>query len=498
MSDFDNEKKDGQARPDYYQPNQNASGTYYNPPQNEQSQDSNTTYHYSYANNNQQAGSNYYEPPQNDNNSQNGNSPKPPKKNKAGKIVAIILVICAFVAVVGVVLSATGVIDSSKNSVNNNSTSQSQDSSSDVKTNDSNSVETKDSSGNLTVAGVAQKVMDSCVGITVYSQQQEAYNYFYNYGNNSDSSSSSDPQKSGEGSGIIMSESNGKTYILTCAHVISGGTKFTVTLNNKKEYDATMVAYDSQTDIGVLSIKATGLQVAEFANSDNLAVGEQVVAIGCPGGLEFMNSLTSGYISALDRPISSNIGYDNKCIQVDAAINPGNSGGALFNMQGQVIGVNSSKIAATEYEGMGFAVPSDTAISTANSLIKSGYVEGRAKLGITYVQLTKYSNYSAILSALEEKGYKDAEGTMVINSIDGSSDLASKDVKQYDMIVAVNGKTMTSTDVLTSVLADSKPGDTVKLTIARIENNEIKIKNVECKLMESKGESTTTNNNSGN
>ena len=201
-----------------------------------------------------------------------------------------------------------------------------------------------------------------------------------------------------------------------------------------------------------------------------------------------MNSLTSGYISALDRPISSNIGYDNKCIQVDAAINPGNSGGALFNMQGQVIGVNSSKI----------AVPSDTSISTANSLIKSGYVEGRAKLGITYVQLTKYSNYSAILSALEEKGYKDAEGTMVINSIDGSSDLASKDVKQYDMIVAVNGKTMTSTDVLTSVLADSKPGDTVKLTIARIENNEIKIKNVECKLMESKGESTATNNNSGN
>ena len=95
MGDFDNEKKDGQSRPDYYQPNQKAGGTYYNPPQNEQAQDSNTTYHYSYANNNQQAGSNYYEPPQNDNNSQSGNSPKPPKKNKAGKIVAIILVICA-------------------------------------------------------------------------------------------------------------------------------------------------------------------------------------------------------------------------------------------------------------------------------------------------------------------------------------------------------------------------------------------------------------------
>lgn len=510
MSDFDNEKNDGQARPDYYQPNQNGGQTYYNPPQNEQN-NNNTTYHYSYANNSQSndanysngnaGNNNYYQPPKNDDRKPegNGNSPKQPKKKLgAGKIVAIILVICAVIAVVGIVLTTTGVIDSNKNSSNSSSTSQSQDSGSDIKTNDSNSVETKDSNGNLTVAGVAKKVMDSCVGITVYSEQQASYNYFYNYSNNgSDNSSSSDPEKSGEGSGIIMSEKNGKTYILTCAHVISDGTKFTVTLNNKKEYDATMVAYDSQTDIGVLSIDATGLQVAEFANSDNLAVGEQVIAIGCPGGLEFMNSLTSGYISALDRPISSNIGYDNKCIQVDAAINPGNSGGALFNMQGQVIGVNSSKIAATEYEGMGFAVPSDTAIATANSLIKSGYVEGRAKVGITYVPLTKYSNYSAILSALEEKGYKDAQGTMVINSIDGSSDLASKDVKQYDMIVAINGKTMTSTDVLTSVLADSKPGDTIKLTIARIENNNIKIKTVECKLMESKGDSSSQSNSSG-
>ena len=484
MSDFDNEKTGGQERPDYYQPNQNEGQTYYTPPQNEQA-DNNTTYHYSYAGKAQEnqesysntsnyssGNGNYYQPPQNDNNqnAENGNSPKPPKKKPgAGKIVAIILVICAFVAAVGIVLSTTGVIDSGKTSQNNSSTSQSQDSGSDVKTNDSNSVQTKDSSGNLTVAGVAKKVMDSCVGITVYSEKQASYNYFYNYGNNDgNNSSNSDPEKSGEGSGIIMSEKNGKTYILTCAHVISEGTKFTVTLNNKKEYDAKMVAYDSQTDIGVLSIDATGLQVAEFANSDNLAVGEQVIAIGCPGGLEFMNSLTSGYISALDRPISSNIGYDNKCIQVDAAINPGNSGGALFNMQGQVIGVNSSKIAATEYEGMGFAVPSDTAIATANSLIKSGYVEGRAKLGITYLPLTKYSNYSAILSALEEKGYKNAQGTMVINSVDGSSDLASKDVKQYDMIVAINGKTMTSTDVLTSVLADSKPGDTVKLTLSLI------------------------------
>ena len=202
-----------------------------------------------------------------------------------------------------------------------------------------------------------------------------------------------------------------------------------------------------------------------------------------------MNSVTSGYVSAIDRPVSSKIGYDNKCIQTDAAINPGNSGGALFNMQGQVIGINSSKIASTEYEGMGFAVPSNTAVSTANSLIKSGYVEGRAKLGITYNNISSYSNASAILSALSEKGYKDANGTMVIGEVSSDSDLANKDIKQYDMIVAVNGTTMTDTDVMTSVLSDSKPGDTIKLTIARIENNQIKTFDVECKLVESKGSS---------
>lgn len=234
-------------------------------------------------------------------------------------------------------------------------------------------------------------------------------------------------------------------------------------------------------------LETTGLQAATFADSKGLTVGEQVVAIGCPGGLEFKNSVTSGYISALDRPVESSIGYDNECIQTDAAINPGNSGGALFNMQGQVIGINSSKIASTEYEGMGFAVPSSTAVDTANSLIKNGYVAGRAKIGVTYNTITSYNNADAILSALTEKGFKNAKGTMVINQVSSDSDLAGKQVKQYDMIVAVNGKTMTSTDVMTQVLSDSKPGDTIKLTIARIEDNQIKTFKVDCKLIESKG-----------
>lgn len=412
---------------------------------------------------------------------ENGN-PIPQKKNKTTMIICIVIAICAAIAVVGLVASTTSKSGSdSKETTTASSSAQ-------VKTEEQESVPTKDNSGNYTVAGVAQNNMDSCVGITVYSQAS-SYSSFYGYGSDSNSSSDGNQTKSSEGSGVLMLEDGGKTYIMTCAHVISGGSSFTVTLNDGTEYDASMVAYDSQTDIGVLSINATGLKIATFANSDSVAVGEQVVAIGCPGGIEFMNSVTSGYVSAIDRPVSSKIGYDNKCIQTDAAINPGNSGGALFNMQGQVIGINSSKIASTEYEGMGFAVPSNTAVSTANSLIKSGYVEGRAKLGITYNNISSYSNASAILSALSEKGYKDANGTMVIGEVSSDSDLANKDIKQYDMIVAVNGTTMTDTDVMTSVLSDSKPGDTIKLTIARIENNQIKTFDVECKLVESKGSS---------
>ena len=135
----------------------------------------------------------------------------------------------------------------------------------------------------------------------------------------------------------------------------------------------------------------------------------------------------------------------------------------------------------------GVILEGSTAVDTANSLIKNGYVAGRAKIGVTYNTITSYNNADAILSALTEKGFKNAKGTMVINQVSSDSDLAGKQVKQYDMIVAVNGKTMTSTDVMTQVLSDSKPGDTIKLTIARIENNQIKTFKVDCKLIENKG-----------
>ena len=414
-------------------------------------------------------------------------APKPPKKkNKALKVVIIVAIVVVAVSIFGIAAAMVGNNSSSGSSESTTQSDSADSTKGGAKINDSKGdVATKDNNGNLTVAGVAEKNIDSCVLISVYSEQNSYYD-FYNFGQSQDSGSD-EQTLSGEGSGVIMSENGGTTYIMTAAHVISDGSTFKVTTNDGKTYDATIVGYDSQTDIGVLSIKASGLQVAEFANSDDIVVGEQAVVIGCPGGSKFMNSVTTGIVSALDRPVSSSIGYDNECIQTDAAINPGNSGGALFNMSGQVIGINSSKIASTDYEGMGFAVPSNTAVKTANSLIKNGYVAGRAKLGITYNTITNASNASAILAALEQKGFKDAEGTMIIGEVDSESDLANKDVRQYDMIVAINGKTMTSTDVLTNILSKSSPGDTVTLTIARIENNNLKIFDVKCKLIESKG-----------
>ena len=415
----------------------------------------------------------------------------PKKKRKAVIVIILIGVLCFAVAVAGMAIAgshSSAKPDDSGSSIfdfnidgddSDDSTTDSDDAQASVVGSDE--AAKTDKEGNLTAAGVAAEATDACVGITVYTEQS-AYSYFYNYGQqNSDGGKTA----SGEGSGVIMSEANGKTYIMTCAHVIADGSSFTVTLDDDTEYEASLVGYDSQTDIGVLSINATGLSIAEFGDSDDIEVGEECVAIGCPGGLQFKNSVTKGIVSALDVPVSSSIGYSNECIQVDAAINPGNSGGALFNMQGQVIGINSSKIASTDYEGMGFAVPSNTAVETANALIKNGYVSGRAKLGIKYNTLENFTSAQSILSALNEKGFQNAAGTMVIQEVEEESDLYGK-VQQYDMIIAVNGNTMTSVDVLTSVLAKSKPGDTVTLTIARIEGNQINTFDIDVKLIESK------------
>lgn len=326
----------------------------------------------------------------------------------------------------------------------------------------------------LTPAQIHAKLRKSNVGIVVYTK-------------NSNSSA-------GEGSGIIMGEdSTGSyTYIITCAHVISdAGVSVRVQTEDGTTYDAEIVGFDTRTDLGVLKIKAKGLPAAEFGDSSKLVVGDPVYAIGNPGGVEFFGSLTGGFVSAIDRPVNSEIGYTMKCVQHSAAINPGNSGGMLVNAYGQVIGINSQKIAATDYEGMGFAIPITSAKEIIEDLINYSYVPNRAKLGITYYPVSASAQYSMIAQI---KGLP--AGTLIINEINSDGSLANTDARQYDMIIAVDGKPLTTADVLLEKIDDGKVGDKMTLTLCRVNSNySIDEFDVEITLVEDKGGSepiTTT------
>lgn len=297
---------------------------------------------------------------------------------------------------------------------------------------------------------IAAKVKPSIVGIVVYM------------GNNTS-------QTAGEGTGVIWEEdaTGTYTYIITCAHVISeSGIKVKIQTENGTLYDAEIVGLDERTDLGVVRIKATGLPKAEFGNSDALRVGDSVFAIGNPGGVEFFGSFTGGYVSAIDRPVDSEIGYTMKCIQHDAAINPGNSGGALVNVYGQVIGINSQKIAATEYEGMGFAIPMASAKIIIEQLTQYGYVPNRPKLGISYYPVSASAQYSIIA---QYQGLP--AGTLIIDSIEEGSSLAKTKARRYDMIIAVDGKPLTTPDVLLNLIESGQVGTKMKLTLARVNSD---------------------------
>lgn len=408
-----------------------------------------------------------------------GQPPKPPVKSspskhkKRGAIVFITaIVLCVALGVTGIVFSLTGGLK--KGSANGSTNSST------VTINDTPTASTVGADGELTAAGVYDKVKESSVGVIVYT--------------NSRSSSAS-----GEGSGVIVgTDSTGNyTYIVTCAHVISGGGTVRVQLFDETQYEAEIVGYDSKTDIGVLKIKASGLTAAELGDSDKVIVGENVYAIGNPGGTAFAGSFTNGMISALSRPVDSEIGYEMLCIQHTAAINPGNSGGALVNGYGQVIGINSSKIASTEYEGMGFAVPSQTVKEVFDEIVANGYVTNRPKLGITYTPVSSSQMYSMIVSLKDLPA-----GSLIVQSISSDSSLSGTDVKQGDLITKVNGNALASAEDLPGLIEQSKVGDTLTLTICRIDSSyNISEFEVKATLVEDKGtttDETTTQSSSYN
>lgn len=256
----------------------------------------------------------------------------------------------------------------------------------------------------------------------------------------------------GEGSGIILTEDG---YIATNSHVVDDSKKtgVMVTLWNDEQYLGTIIGVDAKTDLAVIKIDAKGLNPAEFADSDTLQVGQQAFAIGNPGGSAFSNSMTKGAISALNRILSS--GYV-RYIQTDAAINPGNSGGALINEHAQVIGINTAKLAAVDFEGMGFAIPSNTVMEIINKLIRYGYVNDRGTLGIEVRTCTLYMS----------KANHVPQG-MMITKFNSDSPLLQTDAKKDDIITAINDAPITSSAEMVDEIKKFKPDDEVTLSLYR-------------------------------
>ncbi len=275
-----------------------------------------------------------------------------------------------------------------------------------------------------------------------------------------------------QGSGIIISADG---FIVTNSHVI-GNSKTAYAIKvitaDNKEYTAGVVGFDSRTDLAVLKLDgAKDLKAAAFGNSDQILLGDDIIIIGNPGGIEYQNSMTKGIVSALNRDASSkNI---VKYIQTDAAINPGNSGGPAVNLYGQVIGIASAKIADEKYEGMGFCIPSVQAKQIVDSLIKNSYVEGRVKIGIS----------GNAVSASDVMQYNVPQGILVY-SIDKDGPCDNTDLKENDIITALDGEMVTSFADMYELLEKHKPGD--KVTLKYYSQSDSEQHEVEITLQEDK------------
>ena len=262
------------------------------------------------------------------------------------------------------------------------------------------------------------------------------------------------------GSGTIISSDG---YIVTNAHVLGNSKQFAVnvTLNSGKKYQAKIVGYDTWTDLAVLKVDAKDLKPAAFGDSDKIEVGDNVIAIGSPGGMKYQNSLTQGVISAVDREI--NVNKYVRFIQSDAAINPGSSGGPLCNLCGQVIGITSAKTVAENYESMSFSIPSQLVKEIVADLIHYGYVRDRARIG-----------FSGREVSADEKLYYGLPSGVIVQTISDDGALKGTDVKEYDVITAVDGTQVASFQDIYNVLAKHKSGDKVEITFTRIENDDPK------------------------
>ncbi|MDD3363478.1 MAG: trypsin-like peptidase domain-containing protein [Syntrophomonas sp.] len=307
------------------------------------------------------------------------------------------------------------------------------------------------------VSNVASKVSPSIVGVSSLRRNGDMFN-----------------QRSSEatGSGVIWDKEG---HIVTNYHVVEGADRLVVSLVDGNQEEATVVATDPRTDLAVIKIKVDRkVTPAKFGNSDKLVVGQQVVAIGNPLGLRFARSVTSGVVSGLNRIITSEEGFVFHLIQTDAAINPGNSGGALVDLSGQVVGINTIKIAVPGFEGMGFSIPSKQVGMVVNDLLKNGRVL-RPIMGIKIlgeISPDEASYYNLPVS----------NGVVVIPVPGGPADQVG--IKENDIVTKINGEPVENGQELQEKIFASKIGDEIELQIVRIvrqgstqiENLTIKVK----------------------
>lgn len=296
-----------------------------------------------------------------------------------------------------------------------------------------------DSNKSYTAESAFDKVSDSVVGIVGYTDEITTVE-----------------NSATQGSGIILTSDG---YVVTNAHVI-GNSKTTyllqVVTSDGKSYNAGVVGYDSRTDIAVLKMDdAKDLKAATFGDSEKIELGEDIIVVGNPGGLDYQNSITKGIVSAVDRKMSSTSLV--KYIQTDAAINPGNSGGPIVNLYGQVVGIATAKIVSEKYEGMGFAIPSETAKDIIDTLMKKGYVEGRVKIGITG------SNVSSDVAS----AYGVPMGIMV-DEISKDGPCYGTELKTDDIITGVDDKEIQSFSDIYEILETHKPGDKIVIKYYRM------------------------------
>lgn len=347
----------------------------------------------------------------------------------------------------------------------------------------STSTNTSSSDG---VSGVSESVLPSIVAIDVKTTQTSTDVFGRTY----------EQDASGSGSGIIVAQDSKNIYIATNNHVVADASSVSVTFNDKSVYSATVKGTDSASDLAVVEVPLSKLsadtlsniKVATLGDSDKVKVGAQAIAIG--NALGYGTSVTVGYISAKDREVS---GEDNtmKLLQTDAAINPGNSGGALVDSSGAVIGINSSKYADTSVEGMGFAIPINTAIPIINDIVKAQTVseDEQAYLGIKGTNVTsEYAQY-----------YNLPEG-IYVSSVTSGSPADKAGIKKGDVIVKYKGKDVTTMDGLQEKMALCKAGDKVEITVKRADNGEYK--SVTCNVTLGKKsdalESTENSSDNGN